>query len=52
MVDVRSDNVGLPDGHVRMVYRWADGVGWSDGHFGELTALQPRPTLNDTLNKN
>ena len=37
MVDVRSDDVGQPDGHVRMVYRWADGVGQSDGRFGGLT---------------
>ena len=37
MVDVRSDDVGQPDGRGRMVYRWSDGDRWSDGRFAGLT---------------
>ena len=37
MVDVWSDDIGRPDRRGRMVYRWSDGYGWSDGRFAGLT---------------
>ena len=37
MVDVQSDDVGQPDRCGRMVYRWPDGDGRSDGWCTGLT---------------